>query len=53
MIVYDRFLSKLVDMADYDAVKNQQRMADALSEPMTHAQHPGAAARGPDRAPIA
>ena len=31
MMVYDRFLGQLVDMADYDAAKNQRRMAEALA----------------------
>ena len=41
MMVYSRFLDQLVDMADYDAAKNQQRMADALAGPLAHAQRLG------------
>ena len=41
MMVYDRFLSQLVDMADYDAAKNQARMAEALAAPLADAQRCG------------
>ena len=41
MIVYDRFLSQLTAMIDYDGVKNQQRMASVLSEPLAKAQQLG------------
>ena len=38
MMVYDRFLGQLVDMADYDAAKNQRHMADALTPALTKAK---------------
>ncbi len=41
MMVYDRFLSQLVDMADYDAAKNQSRMAQVLALPLAAAQERG------------
>ncbi len=41
MMVYDRFLSHLVDMADYDAAKNQSRMAQVLALPLAAAQERG------------
>ncbi len=41
MMVYDRFLSQLVDMADYDAAKNQARMAHVLAAPLAAAQARG------------
>lgn len=41
MMVYDRFLGQLVDMADYDAAKNQAHMADVLSTPLAAAQEQG------------
>lgn len=41
MMVYDRFLSQLVDMDDYDAATNQSRMAHVLAGPLTIAQNRG------------
>ena len=41
MMVYDRFLGQLVDMADYDAAKNQRYMAEALSPSLINAQQLG------------
>ena len=41
MMVYDRFLGQLVDMADYDASKNQQRMIDALAPSLAEAKELG------------
>ena len=42
MMVYDRFLAQLVKMSDYDATKNQARMAETLAEPLRNAQAIGA-----------
>ena len=42
MMVYDRFLGQLVDMADYDAARNQARMAEVLTGPLAAAQERGA-----------
>ena len=41
MRVYDKFLARLVDMADYDAAKNQRRMASILAGPLIEAQRGG------------
>ena len=41
MIVYDKFLLELVMMPDYDAEKNQARMAQALTAPLATAQAAG------------
>ena len=41
MRVYDKFLASLVDMPDYDAAKNQRRMALILAGPLAHAQERG------------
>lgn len=41
MTVYDRFLSQLVDMADYDPAKNQSPMAQVLAAPLAAAQQRG------------
>ena len=41
MMIYDRFLSQLVDMTDYDAAKNQSRMARVLADPLANAKHRG------------
>ncbi|TXM99035.1 helix-turn-helix transcriptional regulator [Methylobacterium sp. WL64] len=41
MRVYDKFLASLVDMPDYDAAKNQSRMASVLAGPLTTAQRRG------------
>ena len=41
MRVYDKFLASLVDMPDYDAGKNQQRMASVLASPLADAQRRG------------
>ena len=38
MMVYDKFLSQLVEMADYDAAKNQKRMSRVLAAPLLAAQ---------------
>ena len=38
MMVYDKFLIKLADMADYDAEKNQSRIAEVLVGPLAAAQ---------------
>lgn len=42
MRVYDRFLSRLVEMPDYDGARNQERMAAILAEPLADAQRRGA-----------
>ncbi len=41
MMVYDKFLLELATMADYDAAKNQNRMAQALAAPLAAAQARG------------
>jgi AcrR family transcriptional regulator len=41
MVVYDKFLLELAAMADYDAEKNQIRMAQALVAPLALAQAKG------------
>ena len=41
MMIYDRFLGQLVDMDDYDAVKNQLYMADTLAPSLARAQDSG------------
>lgn len=41
MRVYDKFLASLVDMPDYDAAKNQRRMALILASPLADAQRRG------------
>ena len=41
MMVYDKFLLELVAMPDYDAEKNQIRMAQALATPLAAAQARG------------
>lgn len=41
MRVYDKFLANLVDMPDYDAAKNQRRMASVLAGPLATAQRRG------------
>ena len=41
MMVYDKFLIELAAMADYDAEKNQTRMAQALAAPLAAAQAKG------------
>ena len=41
MMVYDKFLVSLADMADYDAPKNQSRMVAAIAEPLAAAQVKG------------
>lgn len=41
MMVYEKFLVQLADMADYDAAKNETRMADVLSEHLAAAQDRG------------
>lgn len=41
MRVYDRFLASLVEMPDYDAAKNQRRMASILAAPLAEAQQRG------------
>ena len=41
MMVYDKFLVSLADMADYDAPKNQARMVAAIAEPLAVAQAAG------------
>ena len=41
MMVYDKFLIELAAMADYDAEKNQTRMAQALAAPLAAAQATG------------
>ena len=41
MMVYDKFLVSLADMADYDAPKNQARMVAAITEPLAVAQAKG------------
>ena len=41
MMVYDRFLIQLADMEDYDAKKNEARMAAVLAEPLRSAQKRG------------
>ena len=38
MTVYDSFLLRLAGMADYDAAKNQSRMAEVLAGPLAAAQ---------------
>ena len=40
MIIYDRFLTHLVDMADYDADKNQARIKNILAAPLAHPRRP-------------
>lgn len=41
MMVYDKFLVALSDMADYDADKNQARMVSAIAAPLAAAQAMG------------
>jgi AcrR family transcriptional regulator len=41
MVIYDKFLLELAAMADYDAEKNQVRMAQALAAPLASAQAKG------------
>ena len=41
MMVYDKFLVSLADMADYDAEKNQARMVEAIAAPLAAAQAEG------------
>jgi AcrR family transcriptional regulator len=41
MMVYDRFLVQLAEMADYDAPANEARMADVLDSPLADAQRSG------------
>lgn len=41
MMVYEKFLIQLADMADYDAAKNEARMTDVLSEHLVTAQNSG------------
>lgn len=41
MTVYDRFLTRLADMADYDGATNQARMAEVLDAPVAHAKARG------------
>ena len=41
MMVYDKFLLELSAMADYDAEKNQARMAQTLAAPLAAAQSKG------------
>ena len=41
MMVYDRFLAQLADMADYDAAANEARMAAVLNAPLATSQDLG------------
>lgn len=41
MMVYDKFLVQLADMADYDSATNEVRMTDVLAEHLASAQHRG------------
>ncbi|WP_428390626.1 TetR/AcrR family transcriptional regulator [Lichenicoccus sp.] len=41
MSVYDKFLVALAAMPDYDATKNQERMAAAIAAPLAAAQRQG------------
>ena len=41
MMVYDKFLISLADMADYDAAKNHARMIEAVAGPLAAAQAKG------------
>jgi len=41
MMVYDKFLISLADMADYDADRNQARMVGAIAAPLAAAQAKG------------
>ena len=41
IMVYDKFLIALVDMADYEADKNQDRMKDVISVPLATAKAKG------------
>ena len=41
MRAYDRFLSRLMEMPDYRAKRNQDRMADILAGPLAQAQERG------------
>ncbi len=41
MMVYDKFLISLADMADYDADRNQARMVEAIAAPLAAAQAKG------------
>lgn len=41
IMVYDRFLVSLADMADYDAATNEARMVQVIAEPLAAAQRQG------------
>lgn len=41
MMVYDKFLISLADMADYDAGKNEARMIESVAAPLAAAQAKG------------
>lgn len=41
MMVYDKFLVSLADMADYDVEKNQARMVEAIAAPLAAAKAKG------------
>jgi AcrR family transcriptional regulator len=41
IMIYDKFLISLADMADYDAAKNERRMVDMIAGPLAAAQRLG------------